>query len=280
MKMKKHILKIIHQSCGGSAANTIIGLSRLGLKTGYIGKIANDPDGKLLLENLQNEKVNTDAVITVDEGRTGNVMGFVDDTGQRALYVDPGVNDLIKPEEIKKEYLQNIKILHLTSFVGGSIKAQETILDELPSTVTVSFDPGRIYAEKGTNYLKKILQRTNILLINEEEFKLLTSEEYNRENIESLFNYNIDVIVIKRGSKGCFVTNKRESHSLEAFQVKCKDTTGAGDAFNAGFIYALLEGKNLYDSSLIGNYVASCCVKTTGATNGLPYPPEIKKILK
>ena len=62
----------------------------------------------------------------------------------------PGVNDLIKPEEIRIEYLKNVKILHLTSFVGDSIKAQEALLEELlPINVKVSFDPGRIYAEKG-----------------------------------------------------------------------------------------------------------------------------------
>ena len=143
------------------AANTVVGLSRLGLKTGYIGKVANDPEGTLILDNLKNEDVNTNG-ITIEEGRTGNVMGYVDLNGQRALYVDPGVNDLIKLEEIKIEYLKDIKILHLTSFVGDSIKAQEELLEELPPSVKVSFDPGRIYAEKGLGYIKNILERTNI----------------------------------------------------------------------------------------------------------------------
>ena len=76
-------------SCGGSAANTIIGLSRLGLKTGYIGKVSNDPEGNLILDNLKNEDVNTNGII-IEEGRTGNVTGYVDSSGQRALYVDSG----------------------------------------------------------------------------------------------------------------------------------------------------------------------------------------------
>ena len=165
-------IKDLTLSCGGSAANTIVGLSRLGLKTGYIGKVSNDPEGKLVLNNLKNEDVNTNGII-IGEGRTGSVMGYVDLSGQRALYVDPGVNDLIKSEEIKVEYLKDVKILHLTSFVGASIKAQETLLEELPANMTVSFDPGMIYAEKGLGYIKKILERTNILLVNEEELKIL-----------------------------------------------------------------------------------------------------------
>ncbi|MGP8024304.1 MAG: carbohydrate kinase family protein [Methanobacterium sp.] len=263
-------------SCGGSAANTIIGLSRLGLKTGYIGKVSNDPEGNLILDNLKNEDVNINGII-IEEGRTGNVMGYVDLSGQRALYVDPGVNDLIKPEEIKIEYLKDIKILHLTSFVGDSIKAQESLLEELPANVKVSFDPGRIYAEKGLEYIKKILNRTNILLVNEEELKLLTSHDYNtfEDRIMDLMDFEIDLIIVKRGDKGCYVTNSKESHSVEAFQVKCKDTTGAGDAFNAGFLYGLLKGKNQYNSCILGNYVAACCVEEIGSIKSLPYSSNI-----
>ena len=273
-------IKDYTQSCGGSAANTVVGLSRLGLKTGYIGKVANDPEGTLILDNLKNEDVNTNG-ITIEEGRTGNVMGYVDLNGQRALYVDSGVNDLIKLEEIKIEYLKDIKILHLTSFVGDSIKAQEELLEELPPSVKVSFDPGRIYAEKGLGYIKNILERTNILLVNEEELKILTNNYVNilEDQIKNLTEFEIDLIIVKRGVKGCYVTNGIKSHSVEAFQVKCVDTTGAGDAFNAGFIYGLLEGKNIYDSCIIGNYVAACCVEEIGSIKGLPNSSNINDIL-
>jgi ribokinase len=269
-------IKDLTLSCGGSAANTIVGLSRLGLKTGYIGKVSNDPEGKLVLNNLKNEDVNTNGII-IGEGRTGSVMGYVDLSGQRALYVDPGVNDLIKSEEIKVEYLKDVKILHLTSFVGASIKAQETLLEELPANMTVSFDPGMIYAEKGLGYIKKILERTNILLVNEEELKILITNDYRtfEDRIKALMEYEIDLIIVKRGDKGCYFINNNESYYVKAFQVNCKDTTGAGDAFNAGFIYGLLEGKKLYNSCILGNYVAARCVEEIGAINGLPNSSNI-----
>ncbi|MDH5783404.1 MAG: PfkB family carbohydrate kinase, partial [Candidatus Bathyarchaeota archaeon] len=76
---------------GGSAANTMVGLARLGLKTGYIGKVANDLGGKLLLKNFVRQKVDTNDIITASTGRSGVVTGYVDIKGQRALYVDPGV---------------------------------------------------------------------------------------------------------------------------------------------------------------------------------------------
>ena len=139
--------------------------------------------------------------------------------------------------------------------------------------------PVEYMLKKVYEYIEKILERTNILLVNEDELKILTNNDYNtiEDRIKALMEFEIDLIIVKRGDKGCYVTNSKESHSVEAFQVKCRDTTGAGDAFNAGFIYGLLEGKDIYDSCIIGNYVASCCVKEIGAINGLPNFFNVKK---
>ena len=102
------------ESCGGSAANTIVGLARLGMKTGFIGKVATDQEGSLLHNNLQNENINTKGVLLTDDGRSGTVSGFVDSDGQRALYVDPGVNDCIDMDEIDTEYINSATVLHIT----------------------------------------------------------------------------------------------------------------------------------------------------------------------
>lgn len=267
-------------SCGGSAANTIIGLSKLGIRTGFIGKVSNDSDGNLLLENLHKEGVDTEGII-ISEGRSGNVLGFVDKNGQRALYVDPGVNDLIGHDEVKLAYLKNSKVLHLTSFVGESINVQEDIINEIPEEIIVSLDPGRIYAERGINYLKDILNRTNIILINEEELKHLTGKKYKtcKEGAEVLLEYGIDIIVIKRGDKGAYITDGNESHFIEPFNVKCIDTTGAGDAFNAGFLYGFLSNKNIKESGKIGNFAASCCIQEPGAIKGLPTISELDNLI-
>lgn len=261
-----------NQFCGGSASNTIIGLSRLGIKTGFIGKVSNDSDGNFLLKNLQNEGIDTEEIIVSDSGRSGNVIGFVDNEGQRALYVDPGVNDLIDPQEINLDYLKNSKVIHLTSFVGESIKAQEYILNEIPENITVSLDPGRIYSERGKNFLKNILNRTDIILINEEELKYLIDNKHKtcKEGAKDLLEYGIKIVVVKRGHKGSYITNGPEYYLIKPFKVNCVDTTGAGDAFNAGFLYGFLKGENIQKSGQIGNLVASFCIQESGAINGLP----------
>ncbi|KAF5052644.1 2-dehydro-3-deoxygluconokinase [anaerobic digester metagenome] len=275
------------ESCGGSAANTIVGLSRLGLKAGFIGKVAGDREGEILLQNLQNEDVNTDGVVLAPEGRSGSVSGFVDEEGQRALYVDPGVNDLIESHEIQGDYIPGAGVLHLTSFVSNTSKqsteSQKKILNQIPEGVVVSFDPGMLYIERGLDFLEKFLLKTDILLINEVELKHLlknneTSHFTCEEGSKKLLDYGIKVVVVKRGDKGAYVTDGRSSHFIDALKVRCVDTTGAGDAFNAGFIYGFIRGEGIQKSAQIGNFVAACSVQMKGATEGLPDSSRLEEI--
>ncbi|HDN74258.1 MAG TPA: carbohydrate kinase family protein, partial [Archaeoglobus sp.] len=127
---------------GGSAANTVVGLSRLGIKTGYLGKVGKDEEGKILLNNLISEKVETSGVI-VAEGRSGTALIFVDESGNRAILVDPGVNDTIRFKEINLDLVEKFKMLHLTSFIckisDESFNSQKKLVKEFDF---VSFDPG------------------------------------------------------------------------------------------------------------------------------------------
>lgn len=275
-------IKDLNVSCGGSAANTIIGLSRLDLNTAFIGKVAQDREGEILLGNLKYEGVNTELVTTSPGGRSGSVMGFVDEAGERALYVDSGVNDEIKVGEISLDMALNTRILHLSSFVGKSIDAQEELLCKIPTGVKVSLDPGRIYAEKGAEKLSKILERTDILLLNQAELRLLTRNKYKtiEEELKSLKKFHIEFIVVKMGEEGCYATNGESSYFVESFKAQCRDTTGAGDAFNAGFLFAHLKEENLRDSCVVGNFVAGCSVEDFGATKNLPDGPKIKRFIK
>jgi ribokinase len=283
------------ESCGGSAANTIVGLARLGMETGFMGKVATDREGSLLYNNLQNENINTDGVLVTDNGRSGTVNGFVDSNGQRALYVDPGVNDDINTGEVELDYINSAKVLHITSFVGKSdaksIETQKSVLNEISTNVSVSFDPGRLYTERGLDFLENFLIRTDILLINQAELKLLTTgniadsrispEKYETQEIAEKvqLEYGIEMVVVKMGDNGSYVTYNGKSHIANAFDVPCVDTTGAGDAFNAGFLHGYINGENIKKMALKGNYIASCCITEHGTTNGLPDITKLEDII-
>ncbi|MDX1813705.1 MAG: carbohydrate kinase family protein [Candidatus Bathyarchaeia archaeon] len=262
---------------GGSAANTTVGLAKLELKTGFIGKVASDREGKFLLNEFRKEGVDVNGITVSERGRSGSVMGFIDTKGDRALYVDPGVNDQIDFNDIDLSYFSGAKFLHLSSFVGeDSFKTQKQLLKQLTG-INVSFDPGAIYARKGLDALKPIIRKCSVIFPNAIELKLLTGQDY-KEGTQTLIAMGVDVVAVKLGKLGCFITDGKENHLIEPYKVKAVDTTGAGDAFCTGFLYGLIKQRNLFECGRLGNFVASRCISKMGARNGLPKLADLKSI--
>jgi ribokinase len=263
---------------GGSAANTIVGLARLGLKTGFIGKVATDREGQLLRDDFKREGVNTDGIIVSKNGSSGTVAAYVDKKGKRALYVHPSVNDTLTFEEINLEYVRQSRFAHLTSVDRKPFLAQKQLIKELPH-ILVSFDPGEIYARKGLKALKPIIQKSSVVLPSEGELKMLTGKGW-KDGARILLKEGAGIVAVKLGERGCYVSDGKETHLIEPFKVKVVDTTGAGDAFCAGFIYGLVMGKDLYQCGRLGNFVASRCITQIGARKGLPRLNELEAALK
>jgi len=260
---------------GGSAANTAVGLARLGLRVGFIGKVADDGEGRFLLDDFKKEGVDVRGVAVSSTGMSGIVFGFIDKEGNRALYVAPGVNDSLGFEEINSDYAGNAEFLHLTSFVGEKpFMAQKKLLKAI-SNVRLSFDPGELYARKGLTLLKSFLERSYVVSPNENELKLLTGKNH-RKGSKVLLKEGASIVAVKLGKRGCYVTDGEESHLIEPYDVKVVDTTGAGDAFCAGFLYGLMKGKDLYECGRLGNFVASRCITKIGARAGLPRLQDLK----
>ena len=280
-------------SPGGSAANTIIALAKLNLTTSYIGKIANDEEGEILEYNLVKNNVYLNNLIYANEGVSGQVLGFVDLKGERALYIQTGVNEEIDLQEINLIELVRGKILHYTSLFGKSFQTQKDLIKLLPDSIKLSFDPGLIYAKKGVEDIKVILDRTDILLINENELFVLFEEYYRkRDNIpdETKLSFRdlaikirddgIETVVVKRSSKGAYGINSDDDEvKVPIFKVDAKDTTAAGDAFNAGFLYGFTHDYDLEKSITIGNWVASRAVCGIGISN-LPDKSDLDKFLE
>ena len=266
---------------GGSAANTIVGLSRLGCSTSIIGKIAEDEDGDLIEYNLAINGVYTNNLIYSESGSTGKCIGFVDGNGERCLYISPGVNDDIEIGEINPLNIMRCKIMHYTSFVGDSFKTQIELLEKLNKETLLSFDPGMLYVEKGFDELKPILERTDILLINESELRLLCNDNDAdlKELSINLLDLGIDTIVVKQGSKGAFAINNSEECFAESYECEAVDTTGAGDSFNSGFLYSFLKGYDLEKSCKIGNWVASRAIQGFGMDK-FPTAKELDEFFK
>ena len=270
-------IKTVTESPGGSAANTTVGAARLELKTGYVGKVAKDREGQVLLDEFKKEGVDTNGITVSKTGRSGTVMGFVDPDGDRALYVDPGVNDRISVKDVNMDYVSDTKFLHLTSFVGEkTFRTQKEVLKQLLD-VRISFDPGALYIGKGINGLKSIIEKCSVMFPNSLELMQLTGKDY-KKGAKILLDLGAEIVAVKLGKQGCYVTDGNEDHTIEAYKVKAIDTTGAGDAFCAGFLYGLIKEKDLYECGRLGNFVASHCVAKIGARTGLPHLADLKDI--
>jgi len=259
------------EACGGSAANTMVGLARLGCSVGFVGKIADDHEGQLQINCFQKEGVNTDGIIHSPKGKSGVCLGFVDKKGARALYINPGVNDQIEFREIQASYITDTQFLHLSSFVGEkSFRVQKKLMSFLPDSVKVSFDPGSLYAQKGLSAIEPIIQTSFVMMPNALELELITGEREIPKGAQMLIDMGVKIVAVKMGDKGCYVSNGEEKMTLQPYKVPVVDTTGAGDAFDAGFLYGLVHNRTLEDCGKLGNFVASRSVMKMGARDGLP----------
>jgi ribokinase len=264
------------ESCGGSAANTIVGLARLGCKVGFIGKVADDREGKLQIDCFKTEGVDTEGIIHSPKGKSGVCLGFVDRKGARALYINPGVNDTFEFRELQPAYVTQTQILHLSSFVGEkSFRSQKKLMSFLPEGVKISFDPGSLYAQMGLAAIEPIIQNSFVMMPNALELELITGESDIPKGAAMLIEMGVQIVAVKLGDKGCYVTNGEEKKMILPFKVQAVDTTGAGDAFNAGFLYGLLKDKTLAECGRLGNFVASRSVMKMGARAGLPHEEDL-----
>ena len=262
------------EACGGSAANTMVGLARLGCKVGFIGKVADDHEGKLQIDSFNTEGVDTNGIIHAKQGKSGSVLGFVDKKGARALYINPGVNDTLESREINLEYFAQTSFLHLSSFVGERpFRAQKKLVGMLPNTIKVSFDPGALYAQKGLAAIEPLIRSSHVFMPNALELEQLTGESDYRKGADFIIEMGVKIVVVKLGAKGCYVTDGQEQFSVDGFQVKVVDTTGAGDAFNAGFLYGLLrQQKQPLRMRQIGQFCGKPKRYADGRTSRLAVP--------
>jgi len=268
---------------GGSAANTIYGLAKLEVKTGFIGVVGDDADGKTLLQDFQKAGVDTSQIRVKSGAKTGSVLCLSDKQGKRSLYVAPGANNLLTKDDLDLSYINQAKILHLSSFADDrQFKLSLELMDRL--SAKLSFTPGAIYAPKGLKTLAPILNKTHILFVNQDEIQQLTGGDI-MAGTESCLKQGCQIIVVTLG-KGitlkpdkeisnaiCYIRDAKNEYAVEANRANTideVDATGAGDAFATGFLYGLLNSKGLTECGRLGDIVARFSISKVGARQGLP----------
>ncbi len=275
-------------SPGGSAANTIYGLAKLGVKTGFAGVIGNDAEGKLLLRSFQTVGVDTSQIRVKPRTKTGSVVCLSDSLGKRSLYVLPGANNLLTMDDLDLDYINQAKTLHLSSFADErQFKISLELMDKLDSSIKISFSPGALYAAKGLKALVPILARTHVLFMNQSEIRQLTGQDA-PAGAESCLKQGCDIVVVTLG-KGAswktvmatsYIRDSEHEYTIEPSSkntISAVDTTGAGDAFATGFLYGLISDKGLEECGRLGSIVAQFSITKMGARPGLPTLNELSQ---
>lgn len=268
---------------GGSAANTITALAKLGIETGFVGVVAADASGKLIISEFKGRKVDISRLIIRKSHDlmvgSGSLDAFVDKYGRRSLFVKPQVNSTLKFHEIDIKYLNTADFIHLSSFVDeAQLKIQIKILSKINKSVKISFSPGSLYCSRGLQAILPIVRRTEVLFLEKREAYQLFKKNY-KYAANQLLKLGPKIIVITTGKDGSYVTNGLESVETKIRKVRVVDTTGAGDAYTAGFLFGIYNDLNIKQSSELGNIVASFCVQKIGARVGLPNRKELASVV-
>jgi ribokinase len=271
---------------GGSAANTIYALAKLGVSTAFCGAVGDDDYGRTLLQDFQKVGVNTTNIRVKKEARTGTVLCLSDKFGRRSLYVMPSANSLLTMADLDLAHINRAGMLHLSSFADDrQFQLVLELMDRLDSSVRLSFAPGALYAAKGLKNLAPILKRAHLLFLNQDEMQQLAGEDVT-SGAEGCLKQGCQRVVVTLGtgrklknvSAVGYIKDAEHEYIVEPLSQDVGaevDTTGAGDAFAAGFLYGVVKGKGPEECGRLGNIVARFCITKMGAREGLPSQKEL-----
>ncbi len=246
-------------SLGGSASNFAVNLSRMNVKVGIIARIGYDYFGEFLTDKFREEGVKTERLLKIYES-TGMAFIAVDKMGERSIYTSMGANAQFKLKKEDKNYIKSSRVLHITGMY------QEVVEEASKYAKFLSLNPGTLLSSYGIDSLYKIIKRANIIFLNEKEASLLTGKDP-EEGARLLVDMGVPMVVVTRGKNGAnLYTSEGVMHSSPP-DVESLDTTGAGDAFAAGFIASFIKNKELEQCLQFGNILASNCVAKLGAIN-------------
>jgi len=254
---------------GGGGTNTAVAFSRLGFKTGYIGKIGNDENGQKVLDILNKENID---FLGKQEGQTGYSIILDSIEEDRSILTYKGANNELKKDDVDISSLQG-KWLYSSSMVEESFETLKYIFEKAKQNgMKVAFNPSNYQAKLGFEALKDVLSNVDVLILNLEEAKLLVGNEHlhEQEIAPKLIQHADDIIIITDGPRGATAYSKKQFyHITPSPHLKVIETTGAGDAFSSGFIAGLLRRYTIEDALKLGMVEAESAITNKGAKNGL-----------
>jgi ribokinase len=273
---------VLARSCekfpGGSAANVAVGVARLGYRVGFVGKLGDDENGRLLLQAFENEGVDTQA-LTVERGRaTATCFIGVDDHGDRIIFALPGVSLIEDIGKLDLAYLRGSRVLYIgPSYIEVAAAAAAAAHER---GAIVFYAPGNAWEPNEPTSIHPILNQVDVLLVSRTEAAELTGLTEPARAVQQLGRMGPPVVIETLGLEGVLVANGTSLAQVPAFDVPdVQDTTGAGDAFAAGLIAGFLGGLGWEAAARMGCAVAALKIQHVGARSGLPTREQVASFM-
>ncbi|MCX5641651.1 MAG: sugar kinase [Candidatus Omnitrophica bacterium] len=271
---KLQLVDEIELHCGGCAVNTAIGLARFGINSGLSGRVGQDGFGSFLKENLAREGVSTSGLKMVAGERTSATAVMVSPTGERSFLHFLGANRNYSAADFDLQLFADYRILHLAgilltpSFDGEP--AASVMRQAKEAGLVTSLDTAWDATGRWLKAVDPILPYTDLFLPSIEEARMLSGLKNPEEIADFFLKKGVKVVALKMGSEGSYFKSALgEDGFVPIYPVEVKDTTGAGDAFVAGFLAGYLQDWPLPRVARLANAVGALAASKVGATAGI-----------
>tara|TARA_E500000178_G_scaffold346372_1_gene397902 strand:- start:1819 stop:2658 length:840 start_codon:yes stop_codon:yes gene_type:complete len=260
-------LKIEETVSGGSVANSIVGLSQLGNKVGFIGKVSEDDLGNKYEEGLKKENVEFFYTKKKEVIPTGTCLILITPDSERTMVTFLGTAGKINENDIDVNAVKNSEILFLEGYLWDEGDPKKAFERAIVNSTKVAMSLSDLFCVERhkPHFLELVKNKLDITFANEQEIMALIDVK----NFDEIINFAKEInklIVITRGNKGAIAVNKNEIIECSAQKgLKIKDLTGAGDLFAGGFLHGLINKKSIKESLEIGTKMSSKVIQIIGA---------------
>ncbi|MDF2646185.1 MAG: 5-dehydro-2-deoxygluconokinase [Paenibacillus sp.] len=283
---------------GGSPANITIGMARLGMKTAFIGKIANDQMGRFIADYLERNNIETTNVVTDNTGAvTGLAFTEIKSPSECSIlmYRDNVADLLLTPAEVQESLIAEAKVLLISGTALAQSPSREAVFQALEYAkkhgVVIIFDLDyRPYtwktSEETAVYYNLAAEKCDIILGTREEFDMMERFENNPEKNDRItaakwFDYSAKIVIIKHGKEGSIAyTQDGVGHRAKSFPAKVVKTFGAGDSYAAGFIYGLMQGWTIEKSMEYGSAAACIVISSHSCSDAMPTTDQVNDYIE
>ncbi|MFO8233978.1 MAG: adenosine kinase [Bacteroidales bacterium] len=252
------------QSSGGSAANTIHGVARLGLDAGFIGKVGEDDLGDFFYNDMKNSNIEPKLLRTQTD--SGRAVALISPDSERTFATFLGAAVELSHQDLKNEFFKDFDYLHVEGYLVLNhelLKKASELAKQNGLKISLDLASYNV-VEDNIDFLKTYINKeVDIIFANEEEAKSYTGKEP-EEALDELAK-QCEIAVVKVGKDGSLIKEGEEKHKVKPIEANPVDTTGAGDAYAAGFLYGLAKQSTLDKCGEIGSILAGKVIEVVGA---------------